>query len=196
MMEALPKKYVRGAHRLKTPEETLALVEPHLASLGITRCADITGLDRIGIPVSCAIRPSSRSVQVAAGKGLRPIDARVSACMEAVEFFHAENPPATFRRASIQSLKRGTRRVISPDVLLDFRAEVFLSTDLVLDWVLADDLRTGEQVWVPASAAYICATSLYDWSTNGLASGNHLVEATLHGLYEVMERDAVSRLGR
>jgi ribosomal protein S12 methylthiotransferase accessory factor len=34
--------------------------------------------------------------------------------------------------------------------------------------------------------------SLFEADTNGLASGNSLDEATLHGLFEVMERDAIS----
>src|SRR3546814_15819373 len=33
-------------------------------------------------------------------------------------------------------------------------------------------------------------------ATNGLASGNHVAEATLHALYEIIERDAVTRLSR
>jgi ribosomal protein S12 methylthiotransferase accessory factor len=35
---------------------------------------------------------------------------------------------------------------------------------------------------------------LLNWDSNGLASGNHIVEATLHALYEVIERDAMARL--
>jgi ribosomal protein S12 methylthiotransferase accessory factor len=195
-MEALPKRYTRGTHRLRPPEETLARIRPHLASFGITRCADVTGLDRVGIPVYCAIRPSSRSVQVHSGKGLRAVDAKVSACMEAIEVFHAEQPPRPLRRGSLKSMRRGRRRVIAPDVLPDFRTDVFFSSDFVIDWVPGEDLLSGEEVWLPASAAYIREPLLYDWSSNGLASGNHLVEATLHGLYEVIERDAVSRLSR
>jgi ribosomal protein S12 methylthiotransferase accessory factor len=37
--------------------------------------------------------------------------------------------------------------------------------------------------WMPGSGAFIA-------STNGLASGNNLAEAVLHGLCEVIERDA------
>ena len=38
----------------------------------------------------------------------------------------------------------------------------------------------------PAGAGFFQAT------TNGLASGNHWLEAVLHGLYEVVERDAIA----
>jgi ribosomal protein S12 methylthiotransferase accessory factor len=37
--------------------------------MGVTRIANVTGLDRIGIPVAIAVRPNSRSVSVAQGKG-------------------------------------------------------------------------------------------------------------------------------
>ena len=56
----LRKTYYGGTHRLLAPEDTLAKIEPHLSAIGVTRCADVTGLDRIGIPVFCAIRPQGR----------------------------------------------------------------------------------------------------------------------------------------
>jgi hypothetical protein len=59
----------------------------------------------------------------------------------------------------------------------------FFSADYVIDWASAEDLLSGEEVWLPASAAYIGTPKLYDSTTNSLASGNHLIEATLHALY-------------
>jgi ribosomal protein S12 methylthiotransferase accessory factor len=41
---------------------------------------------------------------------------------------------------------------------------------------------------------FFCEPVLFDTTTNGLASGNHLAEATLHALYELVERDAMTRL--
>ena len=58
------KTYRAGTHRSTAPEETLARVAPLLPALGITRLANITGLDRIGIPVVVACRPNSRSLAV------------------------------------------------------------------------------------------------------------------------------------
>ena len=107
----LPKAYCRGTHRLIAPEVSLSRIQPHLASFGITRCADVTGLDRIGIPVCCAIRPRNRSLQVSNGKGLRLVDAQVSALMEAIELFHAENPGSQVKCASLNSLRREGRPV-------------------------------------------------------------------------------------
>src|SRR5438128_6247560 len=88
--EPLPKRFRRGTHRTADPAETLARVRPHMARMGITRLGNITGLDRIGIPVAIAVRPNSRSVSVSQGKGLDLPQAMASALMEACEGFHAE----------------------------------------------------------------------------------------------------------
>src|SRR5258707_5385963 len=88
---AQPKTYRRGTHRALTPADTLARFRPHAAAMGITRLGNITGLDRIGIPVAVAVRPNSRSVSVSQGKGLGLSQALASALMEAIELFHGEN---------------------------------------------------------------------------------------------------------
>ncbi len=193
-MDILPKGYTWGTHRLFAPEQTLAHVTPHVAALGVTRLADVTGLDCLNIPVYCAIRPRGTSVQVCNGKGLCHTDAKVSALMEAVEFYYFENLSGDRKRGSLRSMQCDGHRAIQPCLLPDYRSETFFSADYVIDWVRAEDLLSGEEVWLPASAASLCRPMLYNVSTNGLASGNHLLEATLHGLYEVIERDAISRL--
>jgi hypothetical protein len=43
------KAYRRGTHRTVDPATTLARVQPYLARMGITRIANVTGLDRIGV---------------------------------------------------------------------------------------------------------------------------------------------------
>ena len=78
-----PKRFRRGTHRVADPRETLARVRPYMARMGITRLGNITGLDRIGIPVAIAVRPNSRSVSVSQGKGLDLAQAMASALMEA-----------------------------------------------------------------------------------------------------------------
>src|SRR5262249_13827702 len=68
-------------------------------------------------------------------------------------------------------------------------------------WVRALDLMSGGGVWVPHNLVGMDLTAPRDpmndrfaGSTNGLASGNTIMEATAHGLYEVIERDSY-RLG-
>src|SRR5262249_50863909 len=154
MIKVLQKTYTCGTHRLLAPEQTLMNITRHLETLGVTRLADVTGLDSIGIPVYCAIRPSAKSLQVSNGKGLGQADAKVSALMEAIELHHFENPPSNLRRGSLRSLQREGHHVIEPDTLPCYRSDVFFSADRVIDWVSADELLSAKEVWLPASAAY------------------------------------------
>jgi ribosomal protein S12 methylthiotransferase accessory factor len=191
-MTQLFKTYRGGTHRARTPEETFAAIEPHLASFGITRLANVTGLDRLGIPVYCAIRPLSRTLQISNGKGLRPIDAKVSALMESIETFHAEQPlPETVLRSERQWRALGAP-VVCPERLPGYCGVFHYSDESMIEWVRGTRLPEGDEIWLPASAVYARPRSFFRWSGNGLASGNHVTEATLHGLYELIERHVVS----
>ena len=79
------KQLAWGTHRVAQPEDTLDWIRPKLRPLGVTRIGDITGLDRIGIPVFQAILPLSRNLSVKLGKGRTEAASAVSAAMEAIE---------------------------------------------------------------------------------------------------------------
>lgn len=197
-MNQLNKSYTWGSHRLISPAQTLTNIQPHLAAMGIARCADVTGLDRLGIPVYCVMRPTRPWLQVSNGKGISPEAAKVSALMEGIEIFHAETPGDDLHRDCLKSLSERGQNIVAPNVLPQYRQDVFFSPDFEIDWVRGESLLDKERVWLPASAVYDCSArhspNLYWVGTNGLASGNHLLEATLHGLYELIERDAIARL--
>jgi YcaO-like protein with predicted kinase domain len=191
--ERLPKRFCRGTHRLANPAETLAQVRPFSAQMGITRLGNVTGLDRIGIPVAIAVRPNSRSVSVAQGKGLDLPQAMASALMEACETFHAEQV-SSLRIAAYRDFRRSDT-VVDPATLcagtrkLDHAAPVA--------WVEGYDLLEKEPCWVPAEIVHTDYTlpqpdGYFLAGSNGLASGNHLVEAINAALYELVERDAVA----
>src|SRR5919202_3278663 len=97
---ATVKVYRKGTHRARFPEETWDIIEPKLTRFGITRIADVTGLDTIGIPVALGIRPLARSLSVSQGKGQTSTLAKVSAAMESIELWHAEHayPPVIAHR--------------------------------------------------------------------------------------------------
>jgi ribosomal protein S12 methylthiotransferase accessory factor len=184
-----------GTVRARTPEETLAFVRPKLASMGITRIARVTGLDHVGIPVSVAIRPTSRNLSVSQGKGFSPLLADVSAVMESIEFFHAETPPPPAVTARYSELGESA---VDPRA---FVAGWFPRThqDPEQDWVRAEDLLRGEPILIPRAlvnfdqTTHGVETARLFVSTNGLASGNTLEEATCHALYEIIERDSTAR---
>lgn len=188
------KQTLRGTHRERTPEDTLALLEPYVLRAGVSRCADIAGLDELGIPVFAAIRPAAGLVQVASGKGVSAVAARVSALMEAIEHAAAERPPKASRFDSLRGLRRSGAHVLHPRVLPGFAHDRHFTDDRKISWVEAQHLGNGKATWVPASAAHALEPSLYEWTSNGLASGNSIVEATVHAIYEVVERHTLSLL--
>ncbi len=189
------KRVLVGTHRARPPAETLRSVEPQLGRFGITRVADITGLDRIGIPVVLAIRPNARSVAVSAGKGLDGDSARVSAIMEGIECAHAETLVRPLLLGSPAELGAG-RRIVDFDRLPQPGGARVGDHDRLL-WIEARELDDGAPCWVPYelvhahyAAPALPAAGSFVATTNGLSSGNCLAEAVVHGLCEVIERDA------
>ncbi len=53
------KGYKKGTHRAVHPEETFKRVNPKLPAACVTQVSEITGLDRIGIPVFICTRPTA-----------------------------------------------------------------------------------------------------------------------------------------
>lgn len=185
-----------GSHpgRLRPAAETVALVRPAFARFGITRLGRITGLDTIGIPVWFATRPASRTLAVTQGKGLDDDAAQASAVMEAVEIATAEQPGVAVRHASAAEIGACGER-FNPLASLIRRGAAAPRDDEVLPWIEGVDALSGEAVWVPAEAVtldYRTDRPPPRWwqSTDGLASGNLMWEAVLHGLLERIERDA------
>src|SRR4051812_30446137 len=188
----IPKAFRRGTHRAASPAETLARVRELMARMGITRLGNITGLDRIGIPVAVAVRPNSRSVSVSQGKGLDREQAMASALMEACEGFHAEEI-GPVRTAAYRELAR--RAAVAYPVALPASGRDF-DARAIIDWSPGWDLLRAEACWVPAELVHTDYTRDPDGfflaGSNGLASGNHLVEAVIAAICGVVERDALA----
>src|SRR3990172_2594314 len=102
--DSLRKAYWLGTHRSVSPEETVARLRPLMTAMGITRGANLTGLDRIGVPVVAVCRPNSRSIAVAQGKGLTLEAAKASGLMEATETFHAERIDRPLKLSSLEEM--------------------------------------------------------------------------------------------
>lgn len=185
-----------GTHRVRLPEHTWSLIEPRLADYGITRVADVSGLDVLGVPVAVSVRPLARTLSVSQGKGQSVLLAKISAAMEALELDHMEfHPPPLAHRQT------PARELALPYLIeqLCSGADALITDQTPLDWLNATGLCTGAVVPVPARLVTVADYRQpwlphgLGWSTNGLASGNSYAEACLHALYEVIERDAVSR---
>ncbi|MDF5756343.1 YcaO-like family protein [Spongiactinospora sp. TRM90649] len=192
LRERAPKA---GPVREEAADRTLERVTPLLRTVGITRVADLTGLDRVGIPTYAAIAPRSHDLlSVYNGKGRTHEDAKASAIMEAVERFAAWQPLTAAVLASYNELAESGRPVMDP-AGHNLQPAPTYHADRPMSWVTAFDLLSGEDVYVPLClAGYYVAfhepQCFYITTGNGLASGNTLEEAICHGLCEVLERDS------
>jgi ribosomal protein S12 methylthiotransferase accessory factor len=143
-----------------------------------------------------AVRPNSRSNAVSQGKGLDPDAARASALMESIEAWHAENLELPLRFESADVLRRSAR-VMELDKLPRAVGRV-APYDVPILWVEGRDLMRDEPVFVPHEMVTMNFVAppeyrpLFARGSNGLSSGNHLLEAIVHGLCEVIERDAMA----
>lgn len=191
-----------GTHRSAAPEETLERARRVARAIGVTRFADITHLDRIGIPAILAVRPAGGWLSVDAGKGLTTMLATVSAAMECIERHHAETARLPGFRATWAAL-RAQDAVPDPDGLLLARASLF-HPEAEQTWTWTWDVAGDRPLAVPR-ATLGAQPRRRRWdgdaldfqvTSNGLASGNHLLEAICAGLYEVIERDAIACWGR
>ena len=194
-------KYFKGTHRIIPPNETIKNNEEKCKIAGITRITEITHLDRIGLPVFSAIRPTSQdgAISIYGGKGISSEHAKASAMMEGFERYSAEKQCENLVTGTVSEIssKGNTIDVESLNLPKDFKKE---NIELFnLEWNICHDLISGDDYYVPSNAIYHpyvlednSCQSLFKSNTNGLASGNSLEEAILHGMFEVIERDAWS----
>lgn len=198
--------FMDGTQRVLDENSTLEKTKDNLKSIGVTRIASITDLDRLGIPVFSSIRPSAAegAISVYSGKGSNETQARISSMMEGFERCLAEKSginenvkdeiKAIHVVESYENLIK-ENQVVSPQSLII--AESYNPTALI-EWVQGWDLLKNEETFVPANSVYHPyeapgrTLKLFRSNTNGLAAGNTIEEAIFHGLLEVIERDALS----
>lgn len=193
---AATRSYIPGSNRIRSVTETLSLIEPLLAVHGISRLADLTRLDALNIWVYAAVRPLAKTLSVSQGKALNKAAAMVGAAMEALELSHAEK--------LVPDPEVGLQAPRSVGINIEPLRECggwspLLSERSLLEWLVVDDLLSGASTLVPYEAVAMDWTPRW-WpprqihaTSNGLASGNCWEEAVLHGLYELVERDVLTR---
>lgn len=198
--------YIEGTQRVYDEATTLENTKNQIKKIGVTRIADITNLDRLGVPIFSSIRPSAApgAISIYSGKGSTEQRARISAIMESFERCLAERPGLNANIAGdisapalVESYLNARENYVTLDPGSLLLSQPYNPSSL-LEWVGAYDLLNKEEVFVSANAVYHPYDSpgqcqkLFLSNTNGLASGNVLEEAILHGLLEVIERDAIS----
>ena len=186
-----PSGVVRCVH----PRDTVLKALSVAANAGITRVAEVTRLDRLGIPNFMTVRPRDLDPGISYynGKGTTRADAYAGALMEAIERHGGESCDYPVVEGAYAQLTKRRRCVNPAEVLVPKLGHY--SDDLPLEWVEGFDIVAMRPTLVPLNFV-VCpykpaATAApFMASTNGLASGNTLPEALCHALCEVIERDA------
>lgn len=154
-----------------------------LSALGVTRLARVTGMDRAGVEVVAAIRPTGHVLQVTQGKGLTPAAAAWSAVGEAAELAAAEQggPLARFCRGD------------------ELDGLVLDDEGLTRAWVQGARLSDGAPVWLAAERVFCppagkrwLGPSTSAWSSNGLGAHRSWAAAVEHATLELWERHALA----
>lgn len=192
------KRFVDGTHRVMAPAETLQRIRPHFGAVGLTRLADVTGLDRVGISTSIAYRPNSPTLSNSSGKGFSRTAAHVSGAMEAIELYHGENLRLPVRHTSYAELEQAGDAI--PREQLQLSKGSLFNPHHPEVWVPGWDLVQQREVWAPFAQVGMVTHALqrpqlwmpFPMNSNGLASGNVPIEAICAGLFEVLERDALA----
>ena len=165
-------------------ERTLALVPELRRRFGITRVADLTYLDRIGLPVfSCVVPRSPDLLTVYNGKGVTRETALVGAVMEAVERQVAGHLTLETIEA-VPGTLAGSLDVADLGISPDWESRP-------IAFVRGYDVLRDDVAFVPRGAVEwpVLGPRLFAVvTTNGLASGNTLLEAAYHALFELVER--------
>jgi ribosomal protein S12 methylthiotransferase accessory factor len=186
-----------GVERSVRPSATIRRARAVLELIGVTKVADVTDLDRVGIPNFMTVRPHDLGPGISYynGKGTTRADAYAGAMMEAIERHAGERYDGPVIASSHYNL-RSEHACVDP---LEIHVPMVrkYSEHLMLEWVLGFDLMTRRPTYAPLNcvvAPYSSESglSLFYTSTNGLASGNSRTEAVCHALCEVIERDATS----
>jgi ribosomal protein S12 methylthiotransferase accessory factor len=143
-----------------------------------------------------AVRPSARSAVVTHGKGVTPIAAKAAALMSAVERHHAERVASPLRLSSAVELS-AEQRILDPERVPG--AAPACSPKEPILWAEGRSLN-GDVIWVPFGLVHLdlrrpatLGSDHFAVGAGGLGSGNTLEEAIVHGVCEVVERDASER---
>jgi len=199
-IKALDAAEALKAFRLSAlrPQPAPSAVSERRGSPVVTRVADTTGLDRVGIATASCICPGSGDgLTVYSGKGETLDAAKTSARYECVERIAAVWDIERVCETATQDLEAGGVLVLAPESFTEYHGE--FTADTVLPWVRTETLADRRECWVPADRVFIgrrpsvvpgAAGSFT--TTNGLAASNDIGSAISHAILELAERHVIS----
>lgn len=153
----------------------------------ITRVGEITGLDHIGVPVWAATRPCAKVISVTAGKSIDSQMARAGAIAEAIEYSTFENPRGDYITQNWAAFNPKNLWVAKG---VDWKE----ATDIPVEHI--NHLSTGRKILFPSDLVWLGSRqkgkTIFQRTSNGQAVAGSFDEAFLAGLYECIERDAIT----
>lgn len=190
-------RYGRNGLRSVPIERTLAAIDRFFLASDMEVQFGLFERDPGGKPCACLefLSPAGEAADERFfGKGASLEQAFASACCEFFERHAAKmRPEDEVVEASYKALGSGARDprsfCLAPDV--------GFTDERVIDWVPGRSLTRAETVWVPANLVFLPykpgreEKRIAKGDSNGLAAGNNVEEAILHGVLELVERDAL-----
>jgi len=156
----------------------------------------------LGAYGGCALHGHGGDPEDGSGKGLTHVQAMIGAVGEAVERYAAS-------RVDPRAIVRAPAAALPGDVLDPARLCLYaerqyaepgfryarLAPDATIDWTQGTWIDTGEPVYLPALPTYYDYPAPHDEyfcqvTSNGLAAGPTLADASLRAVLELVERDA------
>jgi len=190
-------RYGRNGLRSVPIERTLAEIDRFFLSNSIEAQFGIFPRDPGGKPCASLeyLSPAGESADERYfGKGASLEQAFASACCEFFERYAAKmRPEDEVLEAGLDDLAGAAR----DPRLFDLAADSGYSDSRKIDWVRGYSLTSAKAVWVPANLVFLPYRPgredkrIAKGDSNGLAAGNNIEEAVLHGILEVVERDAL-----
>jgi hypothetical protein len=149
-----PGRHHRAVARLLRLVQYRRAVRAARGAVGVSRVADVTGLDVVGIPVVNTMRPSAEpgNLTVTCGKGTTLLAATASALMEATERHCGEQHGREGITGCFAEL-RTRRPTLHPRHPILSRHSSW-TADTPMEWWPARELSIGQEVLVPAAAVF------------------------------------------
>lgn len=159
-----------------------------LVNIGVSRINRIHGYDDLPIHVYQTCRPNARHLKIDSGKGRNDYEAYVSAAVEAIERFTAEN---------LTNQVYMTRKEEIPESLL-YASNIVGASPQYIECFAGKNLITNKECLIPRTYVEYNIFSKYlyehNWpqGTTGLGAHKSYDLAYMSGIIEILERDAIA----
>jgi thioglycine synthase len=195
-LQSRPVRYFENGFRTVSPEETLSRIEKLMLSTNLEMRFERRWVENtpfIYYLFHFLSPEGEHADQVYLGKGLSDRQCMISAVMEFVERFSARR---IGDEEMIVASYHGVKSHACDPAQFILPSNTHYDPDSEMDWVWGYSLTHQEPLMVPANLVFLPYVAdkpekqIYgSYDSNGLASGNCIEEAILHGLLEVIERD-------